>query len=357
VSEKIKQQIKELKDKGIEVWSISKINSFTQCERQFYNSYVLKERGKQNVYGNLGGNLHSYIESIYLGEKEINGFKTSFNNAVIEGELLGIDFPSESIKNSFVNDIRHFIDNFNKLDGKFLLEEQILFKIGDYYVQGFIDVLRVYENEGNRELEVIDWKSSSKFTGDKLLHAGRQLVMYKLAIEEMTKHKVSEVKWNMMKYLWINTKQKNGKIRKKMVNRSKLIKEMREPFTKILKENGYDELEIDIYLDTASKTNTIKGLPDCITDIYSIEDCYLTYEVTEELVQELHDYVNNTIEMINSKDKNNPDEWTPIIEVDEKQSFYCNVLCGFRESCQSRLNYVKKNELTKKNKNGFGGFY
>ena len=354
---KFKNEIKKLRDSGEEVWSISRLNSFHNCNFEYYNTYILRDRGLPNVYTKIGSQLHDYLEGIYLGEKEINGFKTSFNNAVIEGELLGIDFPSESIKNSFVNDIRHFIDNFNKLDGKFLLEEQILFKIGDHYVQGFIDVLRVYEKEGNRELEVIDWKSSSKFTGDKLLHAGRQLVMYKLAIEEMTKHKVSEVKWNMMKYLWVNTRQKNGKIRKKMVNRSKLIKEMREPFTKILKENGYDELEIDIYLDTASKTNTIKGLPDCITDIYSIEDCYLTYEVTDELVQELHDYVNNTIEMINSKDKDNSDEWTPIIEIDEKQSFYCNVLCAHRENCQARLEYVKKNELTKKNKNGFGGFY
>lgn len=351
---KYDDKIKELRNNGEEVWSISKINSFTQCERQFYNSYILKDRGKNNCYGLIGNQLHDYLQGIYENDKESSGFKTSFNNAIIEGELLGIDFPSETIKESFVGDIRHFIDNFTKLDGKFLLEEQVLFKLGNHYIQGFIDMIHITPE---KKLIVNDWKSSSKFTGDKLLHAGRQLVMYKLAVEELTKHNVSEVRWCMLKYVWINTKQKNGKIRKKMVNRSKLIKEMREAFTKVLKENGYDELEIDIYLDTASKTNTIKGLPDCITDIYSIEDCYLTYEVTDELVQELHDYVNNTIEMINSKDKNNPEEWTPIIEVDEKQSFYCNVLCGFRENCKARLDYVNKNELTKKNKNGFGGFY
>lgn len=351
---KFKNEIKKLRDSGEEVWSISRLNSFHNCNFEYYNTYILKNRGLPNVYTKIGSQLHDYLQDIYEGNKEPSGFKTSFNNAIIEGELLGIDFPSESIKESFVNDIRHFIDNFTKLNGKFLLEEQILFKVGEHWIQGYIDMIHITPE---KKLIVNDWKSSSKFTGNKLLDAGRQLVMYKLAVEDLTKHKVSEVKWCMLKYIYVCHKQKNGKINRKMVNRGKLIKEMKVNFTKLLKENGYDDLEIDIYLDTASKTNSIKGLPQCITDKYWLEDCYLTYEVTDEVVQELYDYVNNTIEMINSKDKSNPDEWTPIIKVDEKQSFYCNVLCGHRDSCSARKEYIEKNNLNKKNNNSFGGFY
>lgn len=353
VLSKVKQQIDELRANGEIVWSFSRLGSFHNCEYEYYNTYVKKNKTKQNCYGAIGGSVHDYIEGIYKGEKDIEGFKHAFNQSIIEIELLDIDFPNELIKNSFVSDVKHFAENFNKLEGKFLLEHQVLFKVGEHWIQGFIDVIHVTED---KELNIIDWKTSSKFTGDKLNDSGRQLLMYKWALESTTKHKINKVMWCMIKYIYVCHTQKNGKIKRKMVNRGKLIKEMRNVFEKEMLTSGMDSFEINILLDECAKTNTFDKLPSVITDKYWLEDCFVEYEATEEKIQELITYVNNTIDNINSKDFDNADDWKPAIS--EKNSFYCNTLCGHRHTCSFRKEFIEKNNHKKKNGNdGFNMFY
>jgi len=68
-------------------------------------------------------------------------------------------------------------------------------------MQGYIDAVDDTDKE-NGEC-ILDWKSSSMFSGEKEREAGRQLIIYKLAREAMG-HKVNRVGWFMMKYLTLS---------------------------------------------------------------------------------------------------------------------------------------------------------
>lgn len=339
-----KDKMKEMRDKGIDIWSFSRINSWHNCQYEYYLNYIKRQKGKNNVYGVTGTFIHDYLEGIYNGSKEVENFKESFQKALAENDLLGYTFPNEKIKDSFVADITHFIDNFSKLGGKFLLEQHFLFKIGDIWMQGYVDMIHITED---KKINIIDFKTSSKFSGKKLPEAGRQLLTYKKALESTTKHKVDKLYWNMLKFCYVCYLQKNGKLKQKMVNRSKWVKEMEKPFIKELSGLGYDELEIDIMMSTAIKTNSIDSLPQEIKDKYSLEDCYLEFEATDENMVELEYYVNSTIEEIEAKNHEDEKDWRPLIK-DEKESFYCNVLCGYRSTCKYRKEYIEKNDFKKK---------
>jgi ATP-dependent helicase/DNAse subunit B len=45
-----KTKLDELYKQGARVFSHSKLGTFNTCEYQYYNSYVLKNRGLNNVY-------------------------------------------------------------------------------------------------------------------------------------------------------------------------------------------------------------------------------------------------------------------------------------------------------------------
>jgi len=345
---KAEDKVKQLRADGHTVWSISRINSYHNCQFEYYNSYILKNKGIQNCYTSSGTFIHDKIEKYYKGEEEVKlTFSKDFDIQMAENELLGLDFPSDLIKDNFVKDVKHFTENFSKLEGKFVLEKLIVFQIGKHYIQGYIDAIQVIENEeGNKNVNVIDWKTSSKFGGKKLDEAGRQLLIYKLGLESTTSAKINEVKWCMIKYLYVCHIQKNGKIKRKMCNRGKWVKEMKSTLEKEMLKEGMDDLEIDILMEESLIKNSIDNLPQYIKDKYWLEDCYVTYEVNEDNVQELKDYVNLTIEEIQSKNHNDETEWKPLDF--EKDSFYCNNLCGHRQSCSFRKKYINELNLPKK---------
>lgn len=342
-NEEIQAEVDKLKDDGVTVYSISRINSFKTCQYGYYNTYVKRNRGLDSVYSGAGTFCHEYLEKVYRGEiEDTSDFKRKLNTALFKLEMNGLTFPNESIEKSWRKDMEHFCDNFKKLDGEFELEKAYLAKFDDYYMYGYIDVIRETE-DGN--IEIHDFKTSSKFgSKDKLKHAGRQLIVYKLALEQKDM-KIDKVMWNMLKYCYICWKQKNGKIKQKMVNRGKIIKEMRKNFEKTMLASGMDEITVVMTLDEAEKKNDFDMLPQVIKDTYAIEDCLLEYNVTEDIIDETTNYVVNTIKEIESMDFNNEDEWTPL-DID-KDNFFCNTLCGFRDSCKFLKQWKKDNPFKK----------
>lgn len=337
-------KLKQLRADGHTVWSFSRLGSFNNCNYEYYNTYILKDRGEGNCYTEAGSFVHEYIEGIYRKEKDKLQFSQDFNAKMVENEFLGIDFPSEQIRDGFIADVKHYTEHFKLLDGSHLLEKLIVFQIGDHWIQGYIDMTQVTED---KEINVIDWKSSSKFAGKKLTEAGRQLVMYKIGLESDPRIKVNSVKWCMLKYLYVCHTQKNGKVKRKMCSRRKWVKEMQSAFEKELATNGMDDLLISIEMELALKNNNIGNLPEYIKDKYWLEDCYVEYEVDEEKIQELKDYVNNTIVAIESLDANDESQWKPVNV--EDNSFYCNHLCNHRQTCKFLKEY--NSDFKNKNKN------
>lgn len=337
-----KERLEQLKSEGKTVYSHSRISTFHNCQYEYYNTYVLKNRGIGNCYTEIGSEIHDSIEKIYLGEADKDNLKSNYFNKMTELELLGIKFPNEKIRNSFHADLSHFVNNFNKMDTKMRTEELIVFQVtDDIYVQGYIDAI-LPSDKGKPYVNVYDWKTSSKFSGKKLQEAGRQLLMYKVGLEQTTPMKVDRVMWFMVKYVYVCWMQKNKKVKEKMCNRGKWVKEIRNQLEKDLIAHGIEDFEREMLLDKAVEENTLDCLPKEVQEKYSLKDCVVEYEITDEKIEELKQHVINTIDAINSKDFNDENDWQPV-EITKYDSFYCATLCGHRRTCPYYKKFLEEN--------------
>ena len=329
--------IRELREKGTILYSYSRINAFNTCKYEYYKTYLQKNRGIGNCYSEMGSFVHGFIENAYRQKQtETDDFTRELCVKLAELELLDMDFPNEKIKNAFTNDMIHFTDHFKKLDGEFVLEKAFIIEIEGHWFIGYIDAVRLAEGE----IHVIDWKTSSKFSSKKIVEAGRQLALYKLALEKGYDIEVHKVMWNMLKYVYVCHERKNKSIMRKMVNRGKIVSTMKDALEKDMKQQGLSDVEIFLYMEQALATNSLDVLPEFIKEKYWLEDCYLEYEVNEQVINELHSYIKESIAQIESKDVNNIEEWRPLNV--EKESFYCNTLCNHRETCPFIKEYNRK---------------
>ncbi|MEC2137406.1 PD-(D/E)XK nuclease family protein [Bacillus subtilis] len=343
----MKDKLNELREQGKNIYSFSKLGTFNNCEYEYYNTYVLKKKGIDNIYTLMGSELHNGIEKIYKNELDIKKFKKDFENRLIELEMNGVSFPSESIGDSWKADVGHFMNNFNKIDSKMILEKLMVFEIAEgIYLQGYVDAILPSE-KGKPYVSIYDWKTSSKFTGKKLNEAGRQLLMYKLALEQTTNLKVDKILWFMVKYVYVCTHGKT-KVIKKMCNRGKWVKEMRKQLEKQMKNLRYDDFEIEVMLDNVVKENNLNSLPEEVKNKFWLEDCTVEYEVTDEKVNELKNYIADTVERIENKDREDEKQWQPV-KINKFNSFYCSVLCGHRKTCKFYKEFLESNKFKKKN--------
>ena len=328
------EKIDELKKQGKQIWSISRLNAFNQCEYGYYKTYIEGDRGLGNIYSHLGSVSHDSLESYYNGEIDRNKIVSSLESGLDEADMLDIKFPNETIADNWKADMRHFVLNFSKLPKPLNTEEFLLFELApDLWVQGYVDA----EEPDGDVLNIYDWKTSSKFDKDKLLDAGRQLIVYKIGRESEGK-KVGKIAWCMLKYLYVCYNQKNGKPKRVMCNRGKWVKEFSKQtwLVKQFVDIGMDEFEYQMLIDEAVSTNSIENFPKEIKDLIWFEDAFVEYEATDELIEETKSYVVNTVSRINSKSKIK-DDWKPV-EINQKNSFFCTHLCNHRKNCE----YLKK---------------
>lgn len=234
--------------------------------------------------------------------------------------MFDIKFPNQNIENNWRGDIEHFVENFEKLDKDMITEKHFLFEItSNIWLQGYIDAMYM---DDNGDLVIVDWKTSSKFTGKSLVKAGRQLLIYKMAVEHMTGKKVNQVAWYMIKYIYV----KYGKV-KSMKSRRKWVEETKNPILKALKSTGQEDFISELMLDEAIKNNNLDNLPKEIQDMFVLEDCMLYYEATPERISECLEYVQNTVAEIEVDE-----EWKPV-DINRGTEFFCNVLCNHRDTC------------------------
>ena len=348
---KAEELLEKLKKEVEQIYSFSKIGSFNNCEYEYYNTYVLRNRGIDNCYTLMGSCIHDSLESIYGGNGDKETLKANYNSKLAELDIIGVDFPNDKIKDSWVADMNHFVNNFNQIDSKMILEKLIVFELEkDIWVQGYVDAI-LPSDKGKPHVNVYDWKTSSKFSGKKLTEAGRQLVMYKVGLEQTTGMNVDKVMWFMVKYINVCSTLKNGKTKKKMCNRGKWVKEIRSQLEKELYKLGIDDFESELLLDKAVKENTLDCMPKDIQEKYWLEDCIVEYDVTEDKVSELKKYVVDIVNEINKRDKDNEDDWKPV-EITKYNSFYCSTLCGHRKHCKYYKRFLDENanEFDKKKK-------
>lgn len=341
-------ELQKLFSEGKQVYSHSKLQSFNQCEYQYWLSYVCQPRHKgiDNIYSVAGNRIHDIIEKIYNNKATQVDLKLELDSIISDCKLMGLEFPDQKIANNWTTAMYHFVINFIKLNNKFKTEQFFLYEIAsDVYMQGYIDAVDDTDKE-NGEC-ILDWKSSSMFSGEKEREAGRQLIIYKLAREAMG-HKVNRVGWFMMKYLTLSYMQKNGKLKTRELGRHEWISKCVSIFSKDLHEYGIDDIEVDFMIEDAIRDNNIDSFPEVIKQKYTIEDCIKWYEVTDELIEETQQYIQDTIQKINNKITDEFD-WEPIITIGKQsdqdaKAFFCKTLCGHRNDCEYLGKYLVAKE-------------
>lgn len=318
----------------IPIYSISKLDLANECLYAYFLKYLRHKEGQDNIYNLTGEVLHDTIEKLCKGIP-VNANEEL--DAILEKcQILEINFINDNVKTKWINNIKHFIENFSIPQHKRMLNEvAFLIMINGILVRGKID--HIGENDDDT-YDLLDWKSSSKFSGEDLKKKGRQLVLYKLAWEFITGKKVSRVGWHMMKYLYVCSKLKNGEIKKKMCERAYWIKECSNNLSTDLKKLKFDEIDIEVLIEEAIQNNSIDGMPQEIKDKYWTEPCEIWYDVTDELVEECKEYITNTVNRIENLDTNNIEVWIPR-EINNKTAFYCQELSEFRSSCSYLKTY------------------
>lgn len=360
------ERLEELFKKGIPVYSYSKLDSFHGCKYNYYQGYILKNRSKDNIYSLIGGVIHDGIEKVYTEGRDIKETEKEFLNCIKDASIKGIKFPESppTTKGNYIKNMSHFFNTYKKLDTKMITEQFVLLNIPrvenpvrdeDYiWIQMYIDsIYPIYEEiDGKRKLKSVvvnDWKTSSKFDKKKLKSASKQLLLYKLGVEQSTGVEVSKIGWTMLKYVYCCSYGAKGQIKKSsLVERKDSVKHFFKPLVKELISKGMDTMEAELLVGKCVSNNSFEYLPMDVQKKYWIEDCFLEYDFDDASLKEVKQWVLDTVNEIESNGDN--EIKYPPVEINSKTSYFCNVLCG-RPNCKYLIDYNNKNKDTYKKKN------
>lgn len=315
------KRLEEVKAQGKRLYSISKLNTIHQCKYQAYLNYYEHEKQRPNIWACAGSIIHDKLEACLHNEATTSDLKSAIDDELENFSLLDIDFPLDrngnpSIRNNWVANMTKFAEMFEPWVGNFETEQLVLLPINDHAVmQGYIDVIS-HNDDGT--VDVIDWKTSSQFTGDHLIEAGRQLAFYAMALEAegLT---VRSAKWVMLKYYEATWKLKNGKFKTKVGEWRNLAKDLESVVEKKLFELGKDEIDVSCIIDEMIKTNDI---PEELKSEITVVPYIREYELTDDVKNETMKYITDTINEYESTT-----EWK---SCDCKSnSYFCANLCSY----------------------------
>lgn len=338
----------QIRENGGKTFSISRLNTFHTCKFEFLQNYIKHIPQKSGIYGILGEKVHDKIEECIKGNADESEVLLSIQDELDNLELLGIDFPLDrnknpTIRNNWIKNMTRFAQEFKTPKGNFLTEELLILPIDDKnYMIGYADAIR-FNSDGT--VWLIDWKTGHNYTKKDVVDAGRQLVFYKKALENLG-YKVKNVSWCMLKYYKATWTLKNGKIKEKVGEWRNLISDLSNTIEKTLCDNGYDEIEIECLLKQANETNKLDCMPDIIKEKINVEIYIRNYDVTEDIEKETMEYIKNTIEAISDLEEIDNDlAWEPC-DID-KNLYYCSNLCGYGGSsgkCKYYQDYLATKE-------------
>jgi hypothetical protein len=318
-------------------------------------NYIKKYQGIDGIYAILGSMIHDTLENITNGKASESDLMPTLEKELQNLDILGIDFPNAKTRENWIKDMIHFCKTYVKPKGDFTTEEFLLYKVDDInYIQGYADLIKHYKNDP-KTISIYDYKTSTNFDGEDLIKAGRQLVIYALA-KEQEGYKVKEVAWIMLKYCEVSfmgktrSNSKNDSLITKIVNRGKLINELKPYLQHDLENMGYDDFDIEMMIDNALKNNSFDNLPDEIKGKYIVKPYVRKYEITDEVIKETLTFIKNMIEKYESKSVNEADwkprKFTKTTKSGEKDdTFYCISLCSFFKICPHIHKYLELKDL------------
>lgn len=191
-------------------WSFSRLNSFYNCPHEWYERYVMCQKGENGFFGEFGGCCHKILERYEKGE--ISLFEISQEYEKLFSEMVVHDAPPNKyvdIKQSYFDKGLDYFDNIDlDLENFEILgvEKEVKFKIADKDFIGYIDLLIREKSTG--KIIILDHKSASiKFLKNGNISKPdkphvrefiRQLCLYAKPVLEEYGH-VDELWWNLFK--------------------------------------------------------------------------------------------------------------------------------------------------------------
>lgn len=359
------EELEKIKEKHSvsRLWSWSRMNTYMTSKFEYLLKYILKSKEDRcdSCYVTLGTICHDTLEKFYEGdikyEDMIDDYNDGFTTAITIADLKfnrSDEEKNKSIGEKYNENLVHFFKNHIPYKHKLLVEKPIVVNINDNVFVGYIDGL-YKDDDGN--YTILDFKSSSIYTGKTLEENSGQLTIYGIGLHQMG-IPLDKIKccFNFLKYCTIKYEQKNGTIKYRNVERCKIGESLQSNAKTWLKAFNY---EPDEYLKEMLDTNSIDCLPEKVRNKYEITDCHVDIGLNEKLVQKWVDIITTTLKDIELRERDY--EKTKSLECfwdDEKdvqaQSYYFANLCSY--SAQKHLPYKAYLEKFEANKNDmFGG--
>lgn len=345
------KRLKELRDAGHEIYSISRLDCINNCLFSAYKKYVLHEKEKPNIYSSLGGRIHEVLEGITNNTNTESDLLEAMNDELEDMQMLGIEFPKDrnegdSIRENWIKNMTNFCKTYKAPRNKKLEAERLFIYETDNheFMQGYIDLIW-HKKDGT--ISIFDFKTSTMYGSKEIKEHARQLILYALGMEQEG-YTVSSASWIMLKY-WTVTfqgyktaKSKTRTTIVKHIERRKLYSELAKHFQKDLEEMGMDSLDVEITLDNIKNEIYNTGtIPDILKDKYILKPCIIDAELTSESKQETLDYINETIKKWKSLNPENINDYPPRNFLKTKASdgsqvpdtWFCHGLCGYYDNC------------------------
>ena len=347
------------------LWSWSRMNTYMTSKFEYLLKYILKSQEDRcdSCYTTLGTICHDTLDKFYEGkikyEDMIDDYNDGFTTAIVIADLKFNRSDKEknkSIGEKYNDNLVHFFQNHTIYKHKILIEKPIVVNVDGNVFIGYIDAL-YKDDEGN--YHILDFKSSSIYTGNTLVENSGQLILYSIGLYQMGVP-LNKIKpqFNFLKYCTIKYEQKNGKVKYRNVERCEIGESLQSNAKTWLKHFGY---EPDEYLKKMLDTNSIDCLPDEVKEKYEITDCHVDVDLTEETAQHWTNLITTTLQDIKLREKDYEETkavecfWDDEKDV-EKESYYFANLCSYSAAKHLPYKaYLEKLEAAKKNENMFGG--
>ena len=350
-----KEYLNKLKKKyGVEtLWSWSKYHSYKEDPYGWMLKYIRHEKEtKSNIYTVEGGRCHDIIERFYKKEILYEDMVKEYEDILMELNLAELKYnrkdeeANKKTAEKYENCVRLFFKNHVPIEGKVITEQFVTIKVGDNIFQGYIDFL----HKENGYYTITDWKTSSIYIGEKIKKECGQLVLYaESLIQRGIPLDKIKIRWDFLKYCNVEYQLKGkdketglNKTKETKAERIKWVDKIKNNLKMWLKEDGYEELEIEDMVQTSIENNNLDNIPKSIQDRYKLSDCYVYIPLTQELIDDLKEDIIKTIGEIEEKVKDyniymEQDEideaehlfWT---EIDDKNAFYFYNLCEYSSS-------------------------
>lgn len=365
MARKTKQEIQELcKKYGVDkLFSWSRFNCYRNSQYEYFLRYVKREKEdrENSIYSSSGGFTHDILERFYKKEITYKQLSEEFEDAWTTMMIADLKFDrtdevkNENIKEKYVYDLRHFFKTHVPIKHKIDLERFIIIKIGKYVFNGYVDAI-FKDDDGN--FNIIDWKTSSIYTGKKAIQESGQLVLYAEGLHQLgVPLEKIKIGWNFLKYVEITTQQANGKTNKRQIERCKIGSSLKANAKMWLKKTGYED-EIDYYINLLEQTNDIKSLPEEVQEKYEVNDCYVYVDLTQEMINDLKQEIIETLDEIMKKEEQYKITNDDFIFFDSEesvkaQSYYFANLCGYSASLHKPYKKFLEGLESKKDNNVF----